>query len=88
MSKEFKTHNLKIKSRRITILTTYHPDMDPPQTTYSVSGTLAGRQVGDVSTGGVFVGNKVGPLLDRMKIDLSERILNLQNINPRVNTEG
>ena len=78
MSKETKIHKMKVLGRRITIKTKAHPDWIPPQTTFSINGTLRGIPVKEVNMSGHFIGTKNGVFLQRTHEELEDRIQNPQ----------
>jgi len=78
MGKEIKTHNIKVLGRRITIKTEAHPDLIPPQTTFSINGTLRGIPVKEVNMSGYFIGTKNGVFLQNTHKELEDRIQNPQ----------
>jgi hypothetical protein len=86
MNKERKTHKIRVLGRRITIRTETHPDRTPPQTTFSMKGTLRGVPVKEANWGGVFVGTKNGKFLEETRERLEDMIENPQNWKPKFET--
>ncbi len=68
-------YNLEILDREVTIETTFHPDRNPEQTTFSVSGDLKGTRL-EGGMEGVTVTNDKKELLQELRESIEDRMTN------------
>ena len=80
MNPNVNVYNVNILGREVTIETTFHPDRNPEQTTYSVRGNFKGTHlIGGL--GGVTLVNESEELLNKLKEDIEDWMVNPRNLN-------